>query len=155
MAQRELALQTKIIQSIRKDGGHARKMSHRFAIGIPDLLIGMPPYVPCLAEVKDLGIVTANFNLQLDVTEKQALELRRVSEPYEDMFLHTRACRTGMLLIGLVHMGEHRLVGLPRSQGRLDAGYEADPLCWVKRQQAGYYEILPLLKAGGIAKVSL
>jgi hypothetical protein len=151
---KELDLQAKIIKSVKQDGGYGRKISHKFAIGIPDLLLALPSFVPCMSEVKDLGVVVDNFDRQIGVTDKQLLEMKRFSEPYENsMTIYTPSKRAALILVGIVHRGEHRLVALPRDAERLDAGYEADPQRWRKRQTGGYYEIKPLLEWAGIAHV--
>lgn len=154
---RELDLQTKICQSAKRDGGYGKKISHKFAVGIPDLLVALPPFAPCLIEVKDMGaIATAKFDRLIGITPKQQLELSRFSEPYEKaQSEYTPDRRTGMVLVGLVHQGEHRLVALRRDEDRLSDGYQADPARWTKRQVGGYYDLGPLLEWTGIVKMRL
>lgn len=148
MASDELGVQTKIIKSVRRDGGYARKASNRFAIGVPDLTVALPPFAPCLIEVKDFGKVADTFNRQIDVTDKQAYELEIFSKPYEDAGLG----RVGFLAVSLVHRGEHRLVLMPREAERLSDAYEATPGMWVKRQVGGYYEIGGMLLFWGASR---
>jgi len=139
MATDELQVQTKIVKSVRRDGGYGRKCSNRFAIGVPDLLISLQPFAPCYIEVKDFGKVNDKFDRQIDVTEKQAYELELFSKPYED-------ARLGFLAVALVHRGEHRLVLLPREAMRLTSDYEDSPAMWAKREVGGYYNMAPMLR---------
>jgi hypothetical protein len=150
---KELDLQTKICKSAKTDGGYGRKISHKFAIGIPDLLLALPPFAPCLCEVKDLGEVVDKFNQLIGVTEKQTEEMKRFSAPYEDtMTVYTPNKRASLLMVGVKHRGEHRLVALPRDAQRLDHTYESRG-GWVTRSLGGYYQIAPLLEWAGIIQV--
>ena len=153
---RELNEQSNIIKSVKAAGGYARKLSHRFMIGMPDLLVALPPFAPCLVEVKDLGKVVDEFDRQLDITPKQADELRRISEPYEQyhtVYAYWR--RTGMVMVHVVHRGEHRLVALPRRATRLTHAYEQNPECWVAREKGGSYDVAKLLEKEQICRVRL
>lgn len=153
---RELDLQTKIINSARKDGGYGRKMSNRYSIGIPDLLLGLFPFAPCLAEVKDLGAVVTDFDRKLDITPKQYLEMDRLSGSYEGrQNIYSPDRHTALVLVGIIHRGSHRLVACSRQAERLDAGYEGEAGRWVERAVGGYYDLRPLLEWAGICKVRL
>lgn len=138
----ELNVQTKIIQSARKDGGYGRKCSNRFAIGVPDLLLAIPPFAPLYMEVKDFGKVPDNFDRQIDITEKQVYELELFSKPFED----AGHGRVGFIAVSILHRKEHRLVILPRQATRLSSAYENDPRMWVKRMTGGYYNLKPALE---------
>lgn len=72
---RELKFQTKLVKSTRAQGGYARKLSHRFVIGIPDLIVHIPNYAPFLLEVKYFPEVSPNSNKLIPTTPKQQLEL--------------------------------------------------------------------------------
>jgi len=151
MAQAELAVQTNIIKSVRRDGGYGRKMSNRFAIGVPDLLIALPTFAPCVIEVKDFGKVADSFDRQIEVTEKQAEEMKLFSKPYEDAGLG----RTAFVAVRLIHRGEDRLVVLPRLAERLSSAYEDDPQTWRKRLTGLHYEIAPMLRRWKAAQCRL
>jgi hypothetical protein len=152
---KELDLQTKIKKSARTQAGYGQKMSNRFSIGIPDLLIGLPPFIPCYAEVKDLGVVVDKFDRQLDVTPKQYLEMKRFSEPYEEACTpYTPHRRAACVMVGFVHRGHHRLAVLPRDAERISAAYEATVTTWVERQPGGFYDIRALLNGIGIVRMS-
>jgi len=142
MAQAELAVQTNIIKSVRRDGGYARKASNRFAIGVPDLTVALQPFAPCLIEVKDFGKVPDSFDRQIEVTDKQAEELKLFSLPYEDAGLG----RVGFLAVRVIHRGEDRLVVLPHVARRLTSAYVETPGMWRKRQVGLYYEMGPMLR---------
>lgn len=145
----ELREQTNIIKSVRQDGGYARKASNRFAIGIPDLTVALPPFAPCLIEVKTLGEVIDNFDRKVEVTDKQSEELKRFGEAYEDMGLG----RVSFVAVHIVHRKQHRLVLGPRQMSRLSAAYEADSGMWTPRQVGGYYDMAKLLRRWSAARV--
>lgn len=150
---RELDVQAKVCKSAKRDGGYGRKISHKFVVGIPDLLVCLPPFAPCVIEMKDLGPVTALFDRQLAVTPKQALEMERISKPYE---VHPRLPgppATACVLVALVHRGEHRLVVADREADRLSHTYELDTGRWVPREPGGYYDLKPLLQWAGIGRI--
>ncbi len=151
MASAELAVQTKIIKSVRQDGGYGRKCSNRFAIGVPDLLVALPHFAPCYIEVKDFGEVNDKFDRQVETTEKQSYELELFSKPYEVAGLG----RVGFVAVSLIHRGEHRLVIGPREMARLSHEYEASPLMWTKRMTGGYYALSPMLRYWGAARCRL
>lgn len=99
--------QTQIKLSVKRQGGYSFKLSNRFTIGIPDLLIALPPFVPCLAEVKDLGECVREFSRKLDVSPKQGHELKAINDAY---ISH----RVAILLVTLHWQGEGQiLVPLP------------------------------------------
>lgn len=151
---KELDLQTKIWKSAKQDGGYGRKISHKFAIGIPDLLLALPPFAPCLAEIKDMGEVVNKFDKQFDITEKQSEELKRFSEPYEkSMTIYTPNKQSSIVLVGVKHRKDFRLVACHRADIRLNHTYEEDPQRWVSRGVGGYYNLAPLLEWAGIIKV--
>lgn len=70
----ELNYQNWVINTILTNGGYAHKMSHRFIIGVSDLMIKLPKHPATLLEVKlqHIGITTsAQHCFQLDVTKIQ------------------------------------------------------------------------------------
>lgn len=127
-------------------------MSNRFTIGVPDLLIAIPPFVPVLAEVKDLGEVVDEFDRKLEITEKQAYEMKRFSEPYENwQHVYTPERHTAIILVGVKHKKKHRLVVLPRTADRLSCDYEEQG-GWVDRAVGGVYNVVKLLEFAGVMK---
>jgi hypothetical protein len=69
---KEIELQTDIINAVRQHGGAAHKLSHRFSVGVVDLL-AKPPYEPArLIEVK-LNERPARLDtpITLDITRPQ------------------------------------------------------------------------------------
>lgn len=152
----ELPLQTDIKKSVRKDGGHSFKMSNRFSIGIPDLFMAIFPFAPILAEVKDLGECVDNFSRQLNVSEKQKYELRALDDVYSlQQSVYTPSRHASVLLVGVRHKGVRRLVGLPWSAERLDAGYLDEPASYRNRETGGYFDLKPILEHLGCIKVKL
>jgi hypothetical protein len=76
----ELDYQKRIIDSVKQIGGHGRKQSHKFSIGVPDLLLRVPGFVPIEAEIKLELDVTDGFNRDSGLTERQRQELNRANE---------------------------------------------------------------------------
>jgi hypothetical protein len=151
----ELQVQTNMIKSARQQGGYGRKLSNRFTVGIPDLLVGIFPFVPALVEVKDLGVVVDTFDRQLEVTPKQADEMKRMSQPYESMVTEFSPWRcTAFVAVALVHRGKHRLVAVKRHVDRLSHTYEGD-LPWVPRQTGGTYDLLRLMEGIGVCQTKV
>jgi hypothetical protein len=160
MGLKEVEVQTKIIKSIKSDGGYAFKMSNAYSAGIVDLFIALPPFVPCIVEVKDLKACVDGFDRQLEITVLQSRQLNQVSDVYvaSGHYVTTNP-RVSGVLVALFHRGENRMVGLPKDRRRLDASYEGDPRCWRKRGtklpqcEGGYYEIAPMLEVMGINRL--
>lgn len=145
--------QTQIKLSVRRQGGYSFKLSNRFTIGIPDLLIALPPFAPCLAEVKDLGECVADFSRKLDVSPKQAYELKAMNEPYKEWG------PVGILLITLGLEGTGRiLVPLPQGTERLTGLMVATSTHFGKRQRGAdsappWYDMMEILAMGRIPKL--
>ena len=151
---KELLVQRQIIVSAKAQGGYGRKLATQFMVGMPDVLLGLPPFGLSLWEVKDFSAVADKFDKQLSgspttpVTPKQSHELRLISQPYEDW----KSIRTSGLMVAIQHKGEHRLVALPRHTERLTHLYEEEPRCWQKRQKGGVYSLRPLMEFVGIGR---
>lgn len=88
---KETALQKYVIDVVRANGGAAYKLSHRFAIGVSDLLVKLKPkntivkpgeffkpmFSAMLLEVKQHeGVNTSPYPFKLDVTRPQQDFLR-------------------------------------------------------------------------------
>lgn len=147
MATNEVKHQTDIIKSVKRDGGHAFKMSNRFLIGVPDLHVALHPFAPCVVEVKDLGVVVDKFDRDLGVTEKQGEYLDKIGEQYEGRGMG----RVAFVAAHIIHHGEHRLVLMPRQARRLSWQYSEDPGTWVRRETGLYYNLRPMLNRWGAA----
>ncbi len=97
---RELQYQRWAVNSARRampGRGYGLKISHQTAVGIPDLLVSMPGYCPCLIECKWLGAVPVNFNRRIKLTDKQQLELDRFNAANRD---------TGWVLVGSKYLNK-------------------------------------------------
>lgn len=160
---KELDLQTKLVHSVRRDKGYARKLTNRFTIGVPDLLISLHPFIPCYGEVKDLGEVVDNFDRKIEVTDKQGLEIWNLDQTVTQFVTpYTPDRHAALVLVGIVHRKKHRLVALS-CQGRqkysdpwrLDHTYESEPGRWTERQVGGHYDLKPLMEWAGIARVGV
>jgi len=69
---KEIDLQKRCIDAVREMGGFAQKMSNRFLVGVPDLLIQLPEKNTTFWEVKRRGSVYQNP----DPRPKQKIWLR-------------------------------------------------------------------------------
>lgn len=87
---KENVFQRDIVKSVIAQGGHARKQSHAFSVGIPDLMIRMPGFTAIEAEVKRMEDLQVGFSRSLRgvgpsaVTPKQLLELNRANAASPD-----------------------------------------------------------------------
>lgn len=81
---KEIDHQRQLVLSVKAQGGYALKLSNRFTIGVPDLLVMHPLFAPCLIEVKDLGECNDIFSRQIDVTSKQRHTMERMAMVYDD-----------------------------------------------------------------------
>lgn len=150
---KEVDIQRHVIDVVCKRGGTAYKLSHRFAIGVSDLLVKLPstPLSPCgcdavpamLLEVKlahgaplDRNIVPREF--KLDVTRPQEQFLRD---------FRRAGMRVGVLSF-LEANGKLELYGAIFELDKLKAaGYRVStidhvPLRPVKERDAKLYQIL-------------
>ena len=151
---RELSLQTDILKSVKKDGGWGIKMTSRFLIGVPDLLVALWPFVPVLIEVKDLGEVTENFSLQLNVTPKQRHTLGQFDGIYDSNITEYSPNRhVSLLMVGFKMGQERRLVALPWRAERLTAAYVSTLGDLGRRGTGGYYAIKPFFERMGICHI--
>ncbi len=91
---KELAYQRWVVKSVRLTEvgkGYCLKISHQTAVGIPDLLLSMPGFAPCLIECKWLGEVMPNFSRKIKLTDKQRFQLYCFNNANRD---------TGWVLVG-------------------------------------------------------
>jgi len=72
----ELKDQRDIIKSIKAQGGHARKWASGWQMGMPDIVGSFPTTGPFLVEVKQMAGADWTLNSELEVTDKQRLELK-------------------------------------------------------------------------------
>lgn len=154
MARKELVLQSNIVKSVRDQGGHARRWVDKFQVGMPDTIICLPPFVPAICEVKDLGDVGATFSRLIGITPKQQEELRRWDVPYSDyQSVYAYGRHSAFILVGWTNEGQHYLTALGRTQDRL--AWDGSGT-FVKRETGGKYPGLRrLLGTVGIAEIKL
>ena len=68
----ELDLQNRVVKAVRaSQGGAAHKLSHRFLVGVPDLLIKVPKYPVMIVEVKKNERPKVQDHVTLDLTVNQ------------------------------------------------------------------------------------
>lgn len=145
---KETDLQTEIKASVIEQGGYSIKMSNRFLVGIPDLLIALPPFAPSMFEVKELGECVDSFDRQLGVTPLQGRNLAKISACYGSVDVSG-------VLVGLVYKGDRILVALPRRAERLCAPMLGGPIAFRKRLTGCRYDMAPLLASLNIAKLEI
>ena len=75
MAQLELELQKKTRNAIAEAGGKCRIISHRFIVGVPDLLVKLPGHELMIVEVKQNKFPVRAPIVSLDVTVPQKRDL--------------------------------------------------------------------------------
>ena len=93
-------LQDKIVSSIERQGGIARKLNGAFRKGIPDLLIGMPGFRLYLGEVKYIGYkkVFKEWAVPLEPLQREEMKL-----------FNARHSENAIALTGVHFDGELRL----------------------------------------------
>lgn len=155
----ELKLQTDIKKSVIKDGGYAVKQTNQFTIGILDLKVCLPPFVPCDLEVKDIGEVNGPFNRLAGVSPKQAHTIRQMNGVYsENITMYTPSKRVAWTVVGLVHNGHHILIPAIRvkdAEGNQHWRVSSNYTFCAMRQVGGYYNMRPLLEGIGICQTRL
>lgn len=141
----EITQQREIKESVLALGGYAVKLTNRFTIGIPDLGIWLPSLCPVVCEVKDLGVVTDEFDRTLGVTPKQADVMRRISKPY--------GSTVALVLVHALHRGERRLIALPHTATRLRWDY--GPFAYDVRRRTGirYPSLSTIFRNLGVAEI--
>lgn len=150
----ELTIQREIKQSVINAGGFALKLTNRFTIGVPDLAIWLPSFVPAVVEVKDLGECVERFDRQLDVSPKQRDTLRRINATYGiDINGTPSTASISCLIVHIRHNGLRKLVILPPGATRL-AHAQVDQLYpSVVRVPTGRWGITSLFKSHGISRL--
>jgi len=152
---KETDIQAQIKKSVRLDGGYCHKLTNAFTVGIPDLLIALPPFAPCVIEIKSLNYCGGQFDRKIEVTPKQRHELFQISEVYNNVdrpLDQLRPTFSGIFVHTYVNK-THYLTGLPYRAERHTAVLLADAARTRKRGSGEYWDIRPLLEAIGITKV--
>lgn len=99
---KELQLQNLIIDVVRDHGGAARKLSHRFSVGVPDLIVKVPGVPAVLFEVKKNKWPVRGSVVKLDVTVPQLRFLKEFSNAGMDAGVISFAERDRMWRISIV-----------------------------------------------------
>lgn len=123
---KELDFQKRVIDLIREEGGYGYKLSNRFKVGIPDLLIAAPLKGVVFFECKCLNEVGERFDKKTGITPIQQEHLNKLNSTQD----HPIGCQ----LIFLVHKGEERAVVWPAHWGKMTSDYEKDVRIWEGRQ---------------------
>ena len=122
----ELSFQKEIIDSAKAAGGYGFKLTNRFTIGVPDILVSGPMYAPSLFEAKHLGDVVANFDRQTGVTPLQQEQMKRWNA--------TQPFAIAAQLVFIKHLGSERAVLIPAHIDRITYQYEGLDQ-WVTRSK--------------------
>lgn len=143
---KELDFQKKIIDLIREEGGYGYKLSNRFKVGIPDLLIAAPMRGVVFFECKCLNDVPAQFDKKTGITPIQQEHLNKLNSTQE----HPVGCQ----LVFMVHKGEERAVVWPAHWDRINSDYEKDEALWVGRQprSRSRWNVMKLVEAVRLTK---
>lgn len=159
---KEVDHQANIKLSVKAQGGYALKLSNRFTVGVPDLLIMHPLFVPCIAEVKDLKDCVPDFDRKIDVSPKQDLTMRQMNGVYQSPHVTEitigRTIRVAFVLVVAKWKLQHIIVPLPQGTERLAASSLVEGVTFWKRiagRDGGNpsYDIRPLLEAAGVPHV--
>ena len=146
----EIKHQSDIVHSVRKDGGYARKISSQFQVGLPDLLVHLPGFAPCVIEVKKIdSIKNEKFSRQFDhpTTDKQLLDLKTFNDS------NALRGQSSFIVVAIEHMKFRRLVICKFSETRLTNDYASDLNRWVDRQPGRYYDMKQLLEWAGAIRL--
>ena len=134
----ELSFQKEIIDSAKAAGGYGFKLTNRFTIGVPDILVSVPMYAPSLFEAKHLGDVVANFDRQTGVTPLQQEQMKRWNA--------TQPFAIAAQLVFIKHLGSERAVLIPAHIDRITYQYERLDQ-WVTRSKSEpRWDVCSLLK---------
>lgn len=155
---KEVDHQTNIKLSVKAQGGYSLKLSNRFTVGVPDLLIMMPGFAPCFAEVKDLGLCVDSFDRKLDVSPKQALTMKQMVKVYDPMMYGVKAPQVAFILVVAKWKLQHVIVPLPQGIERLAAASLVEGVTFWKRiagRDGGNpsYDMGPILTAAGVPRI--
>ena len=122
----ELKFQTEILKAVKDCGGFGNKISDRFKIGVPDLLVACSGKL-VLLELKSMGEVPDKFSRKTGVTAIQQETLRRYNQ--------TAILPVAAQLIFLNHRGEARAVVWPAEWDTISNSYEEREELWTTRQK--------------------
>lgn len=102
----EVKIQRHILDLNEERGGYGWKLSNAFVSGVPDLLLFVPGFVPCVAEVKYIGIKERDFDVQVGLTPLQNQRLLWVEEQGD----------FGLVLIAVKWKGKDYVIGQHRRE---------------------------------------
>ena len=134
----ELSFQKEIIDSAKAAGGYGFKLTNRFTIGVPDILVSVPMYAPSLFEAKHLGDVVANFDRQTGVTPLQQEQMKRWNA--------TQPFAIAAQLVFIKHLGSERAVLIPAHIDRITYQYERLDQWVTRSKNEPRWDVCSLLK---------
>lgn len=76
---KELEFQTLVRKAVEYEGGYGLKMSNRFLVGVPDLLLHLPGLPTMVMEAKFDRVTSTIKRYALVLTPRQALTLRQMA----------------------------------------------------------------------------
>lgn len=135
----ELKFQTEILKALKECDGFGNKISDRYKVGVPDLLVACGGHL-VLMELKSLGDVGDEFKRKTGVTVIQQETLKRYNQ--------TAILPVAAQLVYIRHRGEQRAVVWPADWDTIDHTYEERKEIWTPRQKKEpRWDMLKLTKA--------
>ena len=124
MSKKELAFQAELINAAKAQGGRAVKLSHKFSVGVSDLLVSIPHYPMVMWEAKQLDDAPGGFKRKTGVTPIQQQWMKK----FNDTQPHIVACQ----VVYIRHRGVERAILWPADLDTITSEYEEFPI-WVTR----------------------
>jgi hypothetical protein len=143
---RELDFQSEVVKSVKAAGGYGHKVSDRFKVGVPDLLISAPNQGIVLFECKSIAdAMPDRFDRKTGITPIQQEHLKRIND--------CQILPVGAQLVYMVHKGEQRAIVWPAHLVNITSDYEKDERIWVERKRMRpNWDIDKLVKATRLMK---
>jgi hypothetical protein len=76
---KELEFQTLVRKAVEREGGFGLKMSNRFLVGVPDLLVHLPGAPTMVLEAKFSKVASTVRPYRLELSPRQSLTLRQMA----------------------------------------------------------------------------
>lgn len=83
----ELEWQSRIIKSVRRQGGYGRKWATQLTVGVPDLVLSFQGIGPFFMEVKLLRNCVHDFDRKIGLQPKQMHELAMLNKAGAEAFV--------------------------------------------------------------------
>ena len=127
MSKKELAFQKELIDAAKAQGGRGVKLSHKFSVGVADLLVSIPNSPMVLWEAKQLDDAPGEFSRKTGITPIQQAWLKSFNDTQFDLI----ACQ----IVYIKHKGNERAILWPADMDTITSRYEEFGI-WVARTTA-------------------